>query len=97
MDAFDASRKAAEAQGAAVFEELAAAHQMSIMRERKKGTHAFSSRRRAIERRECEPGDVEDTVLLEEIAGVDFPFARHLRADLCGRHGLPAPAVPLGL
>lgn len=50
VDAFDASRKAAEAQGAAVFEELAAAHQMSIMRERKKGTHAFSSRRRAIER-----------------------------------------------
>jgi SNF2 family DNA or RNA helicase len=50
VDAFDASRKAAEAQGAAVFEELAAAHQMSIMRERKKGSHAFSSRRRAIER-----------------------------------------------
>ena len=49
-DAFDAGRKAAEIQGAAVFEELAAAHQMSIMRERKKGTHAFSSRRRAIER-----------------------------------------------
>lgn len=49
-DAFDVGRKAAEAQGAAVFEELAAAHQMSIMRERKKGTHAFSSRRRAIER-----------------------------------------------
>ena len=49
-DAFDASRKAAEAQGAAVFEELAAAHHMSITRERKKGTHAFSSRRRAIER-----------------------------------------------
>lgn len=50
LDAFDASRKAAEAQGAAVFEELAATHQMSITRERKKGTHAFSSRRRAIER-----------------------------------------------
>ena len=50
IDAFDASRKAAEAQGAAVFEELAAAHQMGIMRERKKGAHAFSSRRRAIER-----------------------------------------------
>lgn len=50
VEAFDASRKAAEAQGAAVFEELAASHQMSIMRERKKGTHAFSSRRRAIER-----------------------------------------------
>ena len=49
-DAFDASRKAAEDQGAAVFEELAAAHQMGIMRERKKGTHAFSSRRKAIER-----------------------------------------------
>ena len=50
IDAFDASRKAAEAQGAAVFAELAAAHQMGIMRERKKGAHAFSSRRRAIER-----------------------------------------------
>ena len=49
-DAFDASRKAAEDQGAAVFEELADAHQMGIMRERKKGTHAFSSRRKAIER-----------------------------------------------
>ena len=49
-DAFDASREAAEAQGAAVFEELAAAHQMGIMRGRKKGAHAFSSRRRAIER-----------------------------------------------
>jgi hypothetical protein len=49
VDAFDSSRKAAEAQGASVFEELAAAHQMSIMRERKKGAHAFASRRRAIE------------------------------------------------
>lgn len=50
VDAFDASRTAAEAQGAAVFEELAAAHQMSILRERKKGAHAFSSRRSAVER-----------------------------------------------
>ncbi|MEI8716331.1 helicase-related protein [Mesorhizobium sp. ISC11] len=50
VNAFDASRKAAETQGAAVFEELTATHQMRIMRERKKGTHAFSSRRRAIER-----------------------------------------------
>lgn len=50
MDAFDASRKAAETQGAAVFEELAAAHQKSIIRERKKGGHAFLSRRRAVER-----------------------------------------------
>jgi superfamily II DNA or RNA helicase len=50
MDAFDASRKAAEAQGAAVFEELAAAHKKGILRERKKSTHAFSSRRRAVER-----------------------------------------------
>ena len=50
IDAFDASRKAAEAKGAAVFEEMAAAHQMGIMRERKKGAHGFSSRRRAIER-----------------------------------------------
>lgn len=50
LAAFDASRETAEAQGATVFEELAAAHQMSITRERKKGAHAFSSRRRAIER-----------------------------------------------
>jgi superfamily II DNA or RNA helicase len=49
-DAFDASRKAAEDQGAADFEELVAAHRMGIIRERKKGAHAFSSRRRAIER-----------------------------------------------
>jgi SNF2 family DNA or RNA helicase len=49
-EAFDASRKAAEAQGATVFEELAAAHQLSIVRERKKGGHAFATRRRAIER-----------------------------------------------
>ena len=49
-DAFGASRRAAEAQGAAVFEELAAAHHLSVVRERKKGGHAFASRRRAIER-----------------------------------------------
>jgi hypothetical protein len=50
LQAFDASRSAAESQGAAVFEELLAAHQLSIVRERKKGGHAFASRRRAIER-----------------------------------------------
>jgi hypothetical protein len=50
VNAFESSREAAEAQGAPVFEELAAAHQMSIMRERKKGAHAFASRRCAIER-----------------------------------------------
>jgi hypothetical protein len=50
LEAFDASRRAAEAQGAAVFEELAAAHQLSIVRESKKGAHAFASRRRSIER-----------------------------------------------
>lgn len=50
VDAYEASRKAAEAQGTTVFEELAAAHELSIIRERKKGTHAFASRRRAIER-----------------------------------------------
>jgi hypothetical protein len=50
VDAYEASRKAAEAQGATVFEELAAAHEFSIVRERKKGTHAYASRRRAIER-----------------------------------------------
>jgi hypothetical protein len=50
VDAFYSCRKAIEAQGAPIFEELAAAHQMNIMRERKKGAHAFASRRRAIER-----------------------------------------------
>ena len=50
LQAYDASRNAAETQGAAVFEELLAAHQLSIVRERKKGGHAFASRRRAIER-----------------------------------------------
>jgi len=50
LQAYDASHSAAETQGAAVFEELLAAHQLSIVRERKKGGHAFASRRRAIER-----------------------------------------------
>lgn len=50
VEAFDASRKAAETQGAPIFEELATNHQLSIVRERKKGSHAFASRRRAIER-----------------------------------------------
>jgi superfamily II DNA or RNA helicase len=50
LRAYDASRSAAETQGAAVFEELLAAHQLSILRERKKGGHAFASRRRATER-----------------------------------------------
>ena len=50
LDAYQASRKAAEAQGATVFEELVSDHRLSIVRERKKGIHAFSSRRRAIER-----------------------------------------------
>jgi hypothetical protein len=50
VEVFDASRKAAEAHGTAIFEELATAHQLSIVRERKKGVHAYASRRRAIER-----------------------------------------------
>jgi superfamily II DNA or RNA helicase len=49
-DAYEASRKAAEAQGAPVFDELAADHRLRIVRVRKKGIHAFSSRRRSIER-----------------------------------------------
>jgi hypothetical protein len=49
-DAYGACRKAAEEQGATVFQELATAHQQSIVRERKKGIHAFASRRKAIER-----------------------------------------------
>jgi len=47
---YDASRSVAEVQGAAIFEEILAAHQLSIARERKKGTHALASRRRVIER-----------------------------------------------
>jgi hypothetical protein len=50
IDAYEASRHAAQAHGATVFEELAADHRLRIVRERKKGIHAFSSRRRAIER-----------------------------------------------
>jgi hypothetical protein len=50
LEAYEVSRKAAEAQGATVFEELASHHRLKIVRERKKGIHAFSSRRRAIER-----------------------------------------------
>lgn len=50
LRSYEASRAAAEAQGAAVFEELLADHRLSIVRERKKGGHAFTSRRRAIER-----------------------------------------------
>jgi hypothetical protein len=49
-EAFFVSRQAAEGQGATVFGELATAHQQGILRERKKGQHAFASRRRAIER-----------------------------------------------
>jgi hypothetical protein len=37
-------------QGATVFEELAADHRQRLLRERKKGIHAFSSRRRSVER-----------------------------------------------
>ena len=50
VEAFEASRQAAESQGSTIFDELAASHQLSIARERKKGAHAFASRRRAIER-----------------------------------------------
>jgi superfamily II DNA or RNA helicase len=50
VDAYEASHRAAETQGAIVFEELASAHQQGVVRERKKGSHAFASRRRAVER-----------------------------------------------
>jgi hypothetical protein len=50
VQVYSASRGVAEVQGAAIFEELLAAHQLSIVRERKKGAHAFASRRRVIER-----------------------------------------------
>ena len=48
--AYDISRKAAEQHGAVVFDELLTAHREATRRERKKGTHAFAARRRAIER-----------------------------------------------
>lgn len=48
--AYAASREAAEAQGASVFEELATAFRESTRRERRKGAHAFAGRKRAIER-----------------------------------------------
>jgi superfamily II DNA/RNA helicase len=48
--AYEASRGAAETQGAAIFDELSSAHRQSIARERKKGVHAFAARRRVIER-----------------------------------------------
>jgi hypothetical protein len=50
LQTFGASRVAAESHGAPIFDELLAAHQSNIARERKKGGHAYSSRRRAIER-----------------------------------------------
>jgi superfamily II DNA or RNA helicase len=50
LSAFEVSRKAAECHGAVVFEDLLSTHRESIRRERKKGQHAFASRRRAIER-----------------------------------------------
>jgi superfamily II DNA or RNA helicase len=49
-DAYEQCRRTAEAQGATVFDELAAAHRESVDRERRKGVLAFASRKRAIER-----------------------------------------------
>jgi hypothetical protein len=48
--AYEASRGAAETQGAAIFDELSSAHRQSIARQRKKGMQAFAARRRAVER-----------------------------------------------
>jgi len=48
--AYEASGREAEAQGESVFQELQEAHRLRIERERRKTTHAFESRRRAIER-----------------------------------------------
>ena len=50
ITAYEASRHAAEKHAAVVFDELAEAHLESIQRERRKGSHAFSARRRAIQR-----------------------------------------------
>jgi hypothetical protein len=48
--AYETSRKAAENHGAVIFDELMSVHREATRRERKKGTHAFAGRRRAIER-----------------------------------------------
>jgi len=47
---YETSHKAAEIHGAVVFDELLSAHRESTRRERKKGSHAFAGRKRAIER-----------------------------------------------
>lgn len=47
---YETSHKAAEIHGAVVFDELLSAHRESTRRERKKGTHAFAGRKRAIDR-----------------------------------------------
>ena len=49
-DAYEQCRRAAEAHGATIFDELAASHRESVGRERRKGILAFASRKRAIER-----------------------------------------------
>ena len=49
-DAYERCRRAAEAQGATVFDELAGSHRASVDRERRKGILAFASRKRAIKR-----------------------------------------------
>ena len=48
--AYQASRRAAENSGGAIFDELLSAHREGTRRERKKGTHSFAARRRTIER-----------------------------------------------
>jgi superfamily II DNA or RNA helicase len=49
-DAFEASRRAAEEHGSALYRELVAEHERRLARERAKGRHAFDARRRAIHR-----------------------------------------------
>ena len=46
----EASRRAAEEQGEAIYRELAAGHRERLVRERAKGRHAFAARQRAIRR-----------------------------------------------
>ena len=50
MAAFEASRVAAEANGKIVFEELNAKQREGVLREQRKGSFAFSARRRTVER-----------------------------------------------
>lgn len=77
VTAFETSRRAAEAQGAAIFEELAAAHTEAVQRERRKGTFAFAARRRALERLAHAPVRAQRTA---QLAGEERAWSVELAA-----------------